>query len=194
MQKELKFHDASTSTTLSAFGGIDLELMVIGQGAGESERIGRQVNIHSIAVSGRMSVGDNTVDRTIYNRLTLVMDRQANGALPTYADIYKDGSGVSAPFDYPNLNNGKRFKILKEWNRASQPTAGVLATAVLWSQPRFDDVIPIGAANGIAVEYNALFDDGRVGTLESVNFFLVGSTSESSAVNLSVNVRVRYTD
>lgn len=102
------FNIGSAGTT----GAVLASNLVIAQGTGENQRIGQKVNLKDFFITFALSNDDATTNGITSGnfRIAIVLDRQANGALPAWTDVFQDGD-VST---YRNLDNVDRFKILKD--------------------------------------------------------------------------------
>ncbi len=114
--QELKFHDfAVGDTVVATTGTVSTTLVDINQGTTESNRLGRKAFIRYIQWNGYVTmpleqdVADIGTGDAV--RLLLILDKQANGALPAVTDILK-GANIEAYF---NLVNQGRFRIL--WDK-----------------------------------------------------------------------------
>lgn len=97
-----------------------LPLNLLAEGVGVYQRLGRQVNLHSVHL--KMMIKPvrtaTVVDERI--RMLLVYDRQGNGASPVAADLVRgrDSTGTATTsdpsLDHPNIDNESRFHILKD--------------------------------------------------------------------------------
>lgn len=81
---------------------------MMAQGVGVSYRLGTQILIKSIFL--KVYGYSQATTTANLNRVILFLDRQANGGAPTYADVVV-GNEID---DFTNLNNRKRFKILRD--------------------------------------------------------------------------------
>ncbi len=106
---EKKFFDGSKgNTSISATGTItDDSLNEIAQGDGESNRDGRKIIIKSVHVKGLVKADAATTPTTTGNRIRIIMylDKQANGATATVADLLEDAD-ING---FRNLSNSGRF-------------------------------------------------------------------------------------
>lgn len=114
-RQELKFIDTIlNSTQLSnTTGYLDL-LTGVAQGSDLINRIGNSINYKSISVEGFVNLSSLNTNNFDLVKISLVLDRQANGSSPAWTDIY--GSGA-APFSLAQRNKQTvdRYKVLKEW-------------------------------------------------------------------------------
>lgn len=111
--EEIKYHEISFGQSITTTGvilGSPTSLNLIPQGDSDINRHGNKLTITQINLRGTV----NTIADTLpaYVRMALILDKQANGAYPSYSDIYKTNTSVHS---YLNLNNKDRFTVLKEW-------------------------------------------------------------------------------
>lgn len=88
-------------------------------GAQLNNRIGRQVNLMKIKITGTITVpvqaGQNTADNPGLIRLMCVWDKQTNAAQMTSAQLMQDATAAATTISsYMNPNNFGRFQVLKE--------------------------------------------------------------------------------
>ncbi len=123
---ELKFHDIVIDDAVVATAGtiaID-SVFKITQGTGESQRIGRQIQVKSInwrfecrlPIQSGGGGGSSDVVRVI-----LYQDKQANGAIAVKDDIVEDSADWQT---FNNLANRKRFLTLMDRTFTLNQTAG----------------------------------------------------------------------
>ena len=114
---EKKFFDTQlTSTAVPTAGVVNPNLVIIPQGDGESERIGRKIVVTNVLVHG--SINTDTTDEGQQVRIMLVQDKQANGA------VFNTGQ-VLAQLSYQafrEMENIERFVVL--YDKTITMTAG----------------------------------------------------------------------
>ena len=90
---------------------------LVSEGVGPQQMIGRKIIIKRITVRGYIEKASSTatsvgaIENTDYVRFALILDRQANGAAPSVADVYQQANSRG----FLNLANSHRFKVLKTW-------------------------------------------------------------------------------
>jgi len=103
---ERKFVDTAVATyEMDTTGSVAL-IATVPQGAGESQRIGREINLHSLQIHG--TVQAKTTTTLAAGRFLVVWDKQPNAALAAITDILNTANYYS----FLNDQNKKRFKIL----------------------------------------------------------------------------------
>lgn len=123
--EELKFFDTALSFNFDRTGEIPAtgQLALIPQGDTQSTREGRQAVIKSVQIRGDIfmdpGAAANGVDIAY---LYLVHDRQANSEAASITDVFTSANMES---NLLNLNNDKRFRILKKWVIPLNSGAGV---------------------------------------------------------------------
>ncbi len=113
--QELKFFDSTnTNATIGTTGAITGSINLVPQGIAENQRIGRKIQVRSIAcrwwynlpiLQDQADIGSGDTLRII-----VFLDRQANGANAAVTDILETAQIES----YLNLANKNRFQILMD--------------------------------------------------------------------------------
>lgn len=127
---EIKSMDIATfsiaGTTTGAFQTIATPV----EGASFYNRIGRRIQGKSLHLNGYWNpIKTNpAASDTLWARVIVFYDRQANGANPSYADLItaynSAGATSSAPLDGLNMNNRDRFLILMD-EKCLLPPVGI---------------------------------------------------------------------
>lgn len=183
---ELKFLDtARTTNPLVVTGTVDTNLVVIPTGAGESDRIGRQVTVKSIYMRHTIVLAPtaNGVDKV---RCIVVNDTQANGAVFAVTDVLASASMES----HYNLANQQRFRILADMNFTlnSQAYNGSTET------PLYRDIKRYIKCN-IPIEYNNVAaTTGAIGTQRSNSIAILWINAATNQSDVTGITRVRYSD
>jgi len=185
-QVEKKFLDSIWSGTMNAAASVDLDANLIGQGAGQSQRVGRKCIIKSIHLRGvvAMDPGADAAAADIAY-LYIILDTQCNGANPAVTDIFTDVNLEEAMI---NMANSNRFKVLKRMTFELQATAGVTTAynqtvrEVEWYK-KCDIPIEFSGATGALTEI-------RSNNIIAVSGLAVGDAS----VNYGGVCRVTFTD
>lgn len=202
---EVKFVDLDQATTgrLPATPPVAQSLFFPVQGAAGYNRIGQKVTLKSIRVRGVITNILTSVQQM--GRIIICYDRQANAAVPAWADVItnvsSNGTATVNIADGVNLGNRDRFIILADeqlWLPSVTNTAGVLtnvgalnATDKNPSMFNFDRFIKLRDAE-------THFNNTNGGTAADIQsgslnlFFAVGTTD--SSFTFTYSVRVRYSD
>ncbi len=125
---ELKFYDSFVTTTAltaptdAAGGEFDesatICMTTIPNGAGESQRVGRQVTMKSLAIRGIISetfqINQTAGDITPTIMLAVIMDTQTNGATIVSENVFENPSanGLLACSVFRKIENARRYKTL----------------------------------------------------------------------------------
>lgn len=116
---ELKSMDVAPNTqVLNTAANFDV-LNAVPVGSAFYNRIGNKISMKSLELRGYIAQTANAGTGVAeYIRIVILYDAQANGAYPTWADIFTsyagDGTTTSTSVDFLNINNRERFKILMD--------------------------------------------------------------------------------
>lgn len=129
---ELKCCDTFlASTTFQNVAVVPVLLNAIVNGASIFQRVGNKLNMKSIRVRGVIRNTATAIQDT--GRIVIVYDRQANGSLPAFSDMFQTvnnaGTTETTGLSEININNRDRFIILRDKQivlPAVTFTAGVL--------------------------------------------------------------------
>lgn len=196
---ELKFLDTDlvANPIVANAGYLVPSLNIVPQNATESGRIGRSLTIKSIQCRIQ-ATGSNDLNGELI-RVTLVLDKQCNGAAPAIGDILAAVGGNVTSLNHPNLDNSSRFVILADLTHTLQSQAERVST-LAGSTTTVTSCVPAVSSFmfnkrvNIPVLYDAAFADGRLVTIRSNNLVLLfTSTSSTDAYGRGV-CRIRYSD
>ena len=135
---ELKWFDVNTPNTVVGFGLATLiqALNIVPSGTGPNQRIGRTIIVKEIEIKINMQAAWAYVGATVPSaagisyRVDLILDKQANGAVPVGADFYDTlVPGVSPENRFMNLLNSDRFVLMKRWEGDINPPSFIQADA-----------------------------------------------------------------
>lgn len=96
--------------TVLANGGSVTALNLCSTGTDNSNRIGRRAQMKSVRFKGWMTPAGTGTNGPI--TLALVWDRQVNGALPLYTDIFSVATGIGVS-GILNPDQNRRFKVVR---------------------------------------------------------------------------------
>ena len=120
---------ASAATLIQA-------LNIVPSGTGPNQRIGRTIMVKEIEIKINMQAAWAYVGATVPSaagisyRVDLILDKQANGAVPLGADIYDTlVAGVSPENRFMNLLNSDRFSLVKRWEGDINPPSFIVPDA-----------------------------------------------------------------
>lgn len=115
---EAKFFDNSINVNPSSAGAVFL-LNSLAEGSDNTDRIGRKITINNVqyelvvaASTGDLGNAATYPESFDCIRVSLVWDKQPNGANPAYGDIYNSTSNLLTPMCLRNINYVDRFEIL----------------------------------------------------------------------------------
>lgn len=196
---EVKFYDSTiTAYSIDATGevvpistgssgsGSTGTILQIPQGDREFERNGRKVVLTNLSYQGIINHTINSTFGTLI-QLCLVYDRQCNGSLPAYTEIFQTNNINS----FNNLSNSSRFKILKKIRFTSNPNSILSNTDVLPKVYNIKGNIKLN----MPIEYDNSATTGVITSIKSNNLFWVAISSPlDDGVVLSLNTRVRFKD
>lgn len=188
---EQKFFDTLLSGTIDATGevapggGTSTGLCLIPQGVTESTRVGRKCVIKSINMRGSL-VLSNTIPSDHFN-IAIVLDTQANGAYPSYTDVFE----TDTPLSHLNLANSQRFRILKRWVMSLEANT-YNSGAGTYSNPR--RIIKFYKRCNIPLEFSST--TGAITEIRSNNIFVMWSsnTAGDDLTTADLNFRLRFED
>ncbi len=190
---EMKFHDVTVDDgVVAASMNVQTALLVIPEGNGESDRVGRKVTIKRIGWRYEVLLPTTAVaaDTSDVVRVMMILDKQANGALPTNTIVLEDDDYQS----FNNLANSKRFRILmdKSYSINCGSGSGRGTTDTL---SYGDQVITAQWHKkcSIPIEYDNSATTGVITSIRSNNIFVIVG-SKSGVAGFRSKVRVRYTD
>lgn len=128
-------------------------LNFIGTGSDIYQRVGRKICMKSLNIRGRFAPSGNP-SQNDYVRIMVVYDRQNNAAAgPAVGDIFlgQDAAGLtsSTPFDFKNINNSSRYKVLMD-KKYSYPQNGATFNDSVFRDnhqtPHFNEYIKLHGA------------------------------------------------
>jgi len=178
----------STGEVLQNGGAVSTGLNIgIAQGTSESQRIGTKICVKSVYIRLSLTLADDSASDSY--RFALVLDKQANGAYPTYSDVYSpSGGGAPAQYLFPiNISNTERFIVLKEWfgDIVNQTHDGTAYGVVSKSSKKYLKV-------DLPIDYNG--PNGSVTEVRSNNLILVGASRLDDKTTYQITTRLRYSD
>ncbi len=186
---ELKFHDVDIDDTVIATGAIiQAAVNLIAQGVGESQRVGRKVTVRQIGWKWQIKLAGATSKANTSDvvRVMMVLDKQANLALPAVLDILETSSFLS----FNNLSNKKRFRTLMDRTYTLKADAGGGDGT---TEDYGEDVIydSFHKRVNIPIEFNAAA--GAITEITSNNIVILLASENGTSAFLS-KVRLRFSD
>lgn len=182
---EHKFLDTLWSDVAAEAGEVGgTSLVLVPQGTTASQRIGREITVRRIQAKAILQLNDNDTISTTTYKVALVLDTQANGANPSWSDVYVTGNSETLP----NVNNEQRFYIIKEFFGTLNATA-------------FDSLNNVWALQQKSLEFDINVEipiqySGTAGLITEVqsNNLLWMIQSQGGALEIFLYQRIRYTD
>lgn len=182
----------------------------IQEGSSFYNRIGRKIAMKSLHFTGYIHRGGGFGgEQGDFIRWMLIYDRQANGALPTAADLLtnydQQGTTLSNALSGLNLNNADRFVVLRDKRiytaqrqkvTLSAPTDTVYGAGFInyqndWTINEFVDL------KGLEVHYKSSTNPSDIGDIATgALYFVYGivTTGGVDAYEAQINSRLRYWD
>jgi len=231
------FDNVALAGTVAAIGGAGGSLLCatvnsmagngISQGSGVNQRIGNKILIKSLEIKGwivPLTISSGFVTPGSFTTLSLVLDTQCNGAVPMVLDGTAAGSDLSPLFAYVdigtgqwlegddtfqfrNLSNSGRFRVLKKKNISYKSFGNVDATHLAFQPILIDWYIKcnipieyIGAnyaltvGQGPPVTVTGTGGSGAIGTIKSNHLFWVVNSGNNWTASYNFSTRVRYAD
>lgn len=110
------------SFTLSTSGSVTY-MSTIAQGTDINQRVGRTINYHSVVIDVAVNPNATNSNPPANGFWAIVLDRQPNGALATFGDIFDIANGLGDPaFAHRNtIRFADRFVVLTRRDFASGP-------------------------------------------------------------------------
>lgn len=184
---ERKFFDTALSFTFDATGEVPAtgQLNLVPQGATESTRVGRKIQIESVQIRAKLNYDPAATNASALSYVYLVQDKQANKSAAAVTDILTSTDlGVAMI----NMANSGRFIIHKRWVQDWNLKAGVDG-----AYAPLRDTLDFYKKCSIPVEFSST--TGAIGEITSNNLFLIASSSGADdLVTLTGTCRIRYQD
>lgn len=173
----------------------------LNQATGQGNRVGRVVNLQSIQFRAYASLFPGGLNERMLLtwKAALVLDRSPNGVKAAYSDIYDDAGGGFLTFDFLNIDNSKRFQVLKTWNNIETSSNWLINP--LYFAPGFNRSGPYEwyykfPGNGLKSLYSDVLADINAISTNAL-LFLVGCSEDTTGMSpvhrLDGQFRLRYT-
>ncbi len=191
---EKKFHDISVTKSGVTQAGEILNggsIALIGQGTGESLRIGRKLTIKSILWKWnlkRIAFAGSTAPPGETVRMILYQDTQTNGATATTALILQSDNYQS----FKNLENGARFRILYDKTITLNDLSGAGDGAV----NDFPGVVRNGTFYkncNIVMEFKGTDTPAIITNVRTNNLGILLISEQGGIADLDSQIRLRFT-
>jgi hypothetical protein len=179
--KELKYDSNNLTITNLLNTGHVVNLLSIANGAGPSERIGQSINLHSFRAKFRITAANNNSGNCI--SVSIVYDKQTNGALPAITDIFN----TTDPVSLPNQSNLGRFSVLwqKTFNQAQSAAGGVDSS---WNGTAPHDI----RVNLLGKRSQFIGTSSSIVDIDSGSLLMVVSVSNTDVSGISANEMIKY--
>ncbi len=195
---ELKFFDTTKAATAAATTGtlLDDSLNHVAQDASENGRIGRKIIVTRLHIRGSWQFASGPALANMDQRLRIIVfvDKQANGAAPTLADVVSTAGTVSIDA-FRNLSNVSRFAILHD------RLHDVRVNAVLQDSATTGDNIPqnhtwrLNKKLNLIIEFDSSAADGSIATITSNNICVMAiCAATATAPTVAYTARIRFRD
>lgn len=183
----LKHHDLGQAETIPAAAGsiLNTTWVAIAQGFTETSRVGRKITVEHIEILGRYHLISNSTPDPEPDRVRFIVfvDHQANGGVPTVAQMYEpqtiDG--------HSNVYETDRFTVLYDEITDINHEAG---GATRWGG-EFSSFHLNLLDLGIPIEYSGV--GGSLSELRSNNISVLAFT-ERGVAKVSYNARIWFDD
>lgn len=199
--QETKFVDINGTLSASQNGTV-LQLATIGQGTGQSERIGRKITLKSLGLhldlnkgalhsaSDPASVANHMGDR---GRIMIVIDTQTNGAVFSPSDLLQPiGAPAAVDIDsFRNLDQASRFKVLYDkWHDIN--STSMMNSGGGYYTSSHKKTVNIYKKLATPMEYDDTINDGTITTIRTNNIYLVWITDKPNALECQFACRIRF--
>lgn len=188
---ERKFHDVSLADGEVTAALSIINLTIIPEGNGESDRIGRKITIKNISWRYKIQLKEHT-DITKSSdtiKMMLVQDMQTNGAQFTALNLLETDIWES----HRNLANSRRFVVLWSKDVTLASTSGGPASTTTTNFSSNRRVVVGGKSCNIQIEYDNSATTGAIGTVRSNNLYWCTQSIEGD-LDCGGQCRLRYTD
>ncbi len=193
--QEKKFFDTTKGLTSTATAGtiFNNSLVIIPEGNGESDRVGRRITIRSMHFHGTITIPSTATaaDTSDSVRVIVYCDKQTNGAAAAVTDILESAAYNS----FNNLANRNRFQIIMDKKMAIACAAGSgrgsTDTLSYGENQRWWKLHKKGMSTQI--EYDNSATTGAITTQRSNNYGVL-VISQSAKSTIGYVCRIRYTD
>lgn len=194
--KETKFYDEINdlgNVPISVNGNILSVSLINGiiSGVGESQRVGRKIQVKGIGLTFTMQVGPNVLASlgTEHMRVMLYLDKQCNGTAATVDDILESTDTAPIILSYRELENINRFRILHDKTYQLKVTSSVETVNGGLAEVRVIRKVWVNVNHPI--EFTG--PGPSITAIRSNNFGVLVISDKGAAI-IKMSSRVRYTD
>jgi len=177
---------------------------LIQAGTGSWNRIGRKVTLKSLRLKGRATCSHfQDTDEDIYGnivRITVVWDKQpAGGTEPLFNDIFgvtsQAGTETATYYSPPKYDTMDRFRVLKDWDIASEPGALPSTTNFIRLDYPIDCFISLGE---LETTFSGQSSPMTIADINNGALYVIARAARSNVATtvwrVEVNARIRYLD
>jgi len=179
------FDKIQSNVAMTAAGFVYTLNCDLAQGTSQSTRIGAKINIVSVHLRGAVRWDNHAVDNGSMARLILMIDTQANGDVPAPTQVLSNNP-ISV-YDFNNLTNTPRFRVLKDWYLTAPLGVWNGATLIF---PRTK--IKFNKKVEIPVMYSS--NTGAIAEVRTNNLILLQYTNGADLAHIDLLSRIRYVD
>ncbi len=188
--RELKYHDFTKILTIIASNGLVLQdsCNLVPQGTGAEQRVGRKLIIKKLQLRFHVELQPTAINTGALMRIMIVLDTQANGTAPTFAQIVQ--GGVWNGFN--NLATKNRFLIIRDMWISFNYTAGA-GDGTTNDFPAHHKLLRVNKRCQIPVEISGT-GTPTISNIESNNLVIITGISNTSGYKVGYRGRIRYYD
>lgn len=182
---ELKAIDSGTTTDSLAPTAVCTLINGVATGDDYNTRDGRRIVMKGLTL--KFGLFDNgTTGPADFCRVMVILDKQANGAVCTSAQLFT----ANTPISPMNLDNRERFKILKDWCIGTD--YGAYAAGVITNGATKMHVVKTYIPMDIPVTYSGT--GATIASIATNALYLVYQAKNSNTTTIYYNARVRFTE
>jgi len=198
---ELKRVDNGNSSFLITSTPTIIALNITRMGTDDFQRVGKEISMKYGELMASVWVSGARTNTNDFMRYAIVYDRQTNGALPLYGDIFKstdlNGGTTADAYAHINEDNKDRFLVLldKQWGIPSDLPTGASELGQTFNGPFPSRIRHHINLKNLACKY--LNDGGVITSIGSGSLLLVAmGMNNGSGANFSMtfNFRTCYSD
>lgn len=193
--------DPTTTVVLSSAAAVATPLCLFAPtvGAGLNQRIGRNVKMMKVKVTGHVAIPNQFALSAGTNgtkvRIMLVLDRQTNASQMASANLINDSADASSTIcAYQNPNFFGRFQVLKEktLNCFNPAMAGIAATNTVFVNGAIYHWKMNYNLNGLVTHFNATTGGTVADIVDNSLHIVVGANNISTAPVIAYYSRISF--
>lgn len=180
-------------TFASLTGTLQTSMTQIPQGTSANTRIGGKIRPYQIRFRGSL---EQNSGQPAYYRILLVQDNQANGALPSFTEMFKMNNSGRAIDAFYNMDNVARFKFLKDKIVDFRPLVTQMRASGDTTTQTYQQAFKLNhkLKGNPVMEYSGI--TGEITEVRSINYLLVAISSVDagaiSAIDPAISGHVRF--